>query len=50
MRKDHYDARRPASAAIVVDEPFDAGGDISFEMRLNSLHFDDLSFDADQFR
>lgn len=29
----------------------DAGdGDISFEMRLDSLHFDDISFDADHFR
>jgi hypothetical protein len=27
----------------------DEEGDISFEMRLDSLHFDSLSFDADQF-
>ena len=25
-------------------------GDVSFEMKLDSLHFDDLSFDADRFR
>ncbi|KAJ2930102.1 hypothetical protein H1R20_g7043, partial [Candolleomyces eurysporus] len=27
-----------------------ASGDVSFEMKLDSLHFDDLSFDADRFR
>ena len=38
-----------------MDEVDDSGmgvdgkGDVSFEMRLDSLHFDDLSFDADRF-
>ncbi|RXW24186.1 hypothetical protein EST38_g1643 [Candolleomyces aberdarensis] len=27
-----------------------ASGDVSFEMKLDSFHFDDLSFDADRFR
>jgi hypothetical protein len=33
-------------STLVLDEP---GRDMSCEMRLNSLHFDSLSFDPDYF-
>jgi len=52
MRKEHRDT--PPKVVVVhtdpVDQLFDVGGDLSFEMRLDSLHFDELTFDADQFR
>ena len=36
--------RRPADESLTLEQQ-----DISFEMRLNSLHFDSFSFDADAF-
>lgn len=49
----HYGAKvkedvphlKAAGAAAALINP----GDISFEMRLDSLHFESLSFDADRF-
>lgn len=38
----------PRKPAPEVEDPGD--GDVSFEMKLDSLHFDDLSFDAEGFR
>jgi hypothetical protein len=49
-RKDNRDMPKVVVQPDPVDQPFDVGGDLSFEMRLDSLHFDELTFDADQFR
>ncbi|EAU88135.2 hypothetical protein CC1G_03807 [Coprinopsis cinerea okayama7 len=39
----------PAIVPGDSDTEMDGKGDVSFEMRLDSLHFDSLSFDADRF-
>ncbi|KAG5645846.1 hypothetical protein DXG03_005188 [Asterophora parasitica] len=44
-----YGTPKPAHGATAVPPLAYEQGDVSFEMRLDSLHFESLSFDADRF-
>lgn len=41
--------RSSADLRHSTDEPKGVPGDLGFEMRLDSLHFDSLSFDPEEF-